>query len=412
MYDRLARPRLEEALSDTPAVLLHGPRQAGKTTLAKQVGEAGGYGYVTFDDDAQRAAAEADPAGFVARLPERVVLDEIQRVPTIFTAIKSAIDTERVPGRFLLTGSANVLVLPRVADSLAGRMEALRLLPLAQHELERSETKPFVDRLFERGTEPFSGAAKTERLNDDLIERVVAGGYPAALERSAARRRAAWYRNYAEALVQRDVLDLASIRNLGVLPRLLAAAAAQTASLSNISELASPFEISRPTVREYVTLLTHLFLVEELPPWRTNRLSRLVKRPKLHLGDTGLASALLDIDAEALRADRSLLGHLAETFVFSELLRQATGSEQPPRFFHYRDRDRAEVDLILARGERIAGVEVKSGATVRSTDFRALRKIQDALGERLVAGIVVYDGEAVLPFGEHMWAVPYTELWR
>jgi len=407
-HPRFIRPRLTEALTDTPVVLVHGPRQCGKTTLARQVGDAKGYAYISFDDDVQRASAQADPVGFVADLPHKVVLDEVQRVPTLFTSIKAAVDRDRRSGRFILTGSANVLLVPRLADSLAGRLEILRLHPLAQAEL--AHRRPgFLDALFgaafETRTQP--------RLGRELADRIAAGGYPAALARPAARRRAAWYRDYIDTLVQRDVPDLARISALDALPRLLTLAAGQTAHLLNVADLASPFQLSRPTIRDYVTLLARVFLLEELPPWHSNRLSRLIKTPKLHLGDTGLACALLGIDAAALIADRILLGQLLETFVFQELRRQASWEDQPIVFHHFRDRDDAEVDIVLERGgQEVAGIEVKAAATVTAADFRGMRKLKEAAGKRFKAGVVLYDGEATAPFGEGLYAVPIRQLWE
>ena len=408
LYRRFAEAGLVEALSDTPAVLIHGPRQCGKTTLARSVGDAREYTYFSFDDDVTLAAAKADPVGFVAELPERVVLDEVQRAPMIFAALKSAIDRRRTPGRFLLTGSANVLLLPALSDSLAGRLGLLRLHPLAQCELVAHESS-FIDLLFDGGFK----IRKLGRLGKALAERIAAGGYPAALARSTARRRAVWYRDYIETLVQRDVRDLARIASLDTLPRLLALAAGQTARLINISDLASPFQLSRPTIRDYVTLLEQVFLIDELPPWHSNRLSRLVKKPKLHVGDTGAACALLGVDAAGLWQDRSTFGQLLETFVYQELRRQASWYTGKIRFSHFRDKDGAEVDLVLEReGGQIAGVEVKAAATVTTADFRGLRKLRDASGRKFASGVVLYDGETVAGFGDEMHAVPIRTLWE
>jgi hypothetical protein len=408
-YPRLAEPRLLEALADSPVVLIHGPRQCGKTTLAQAVGARLGYAYFSFDDDVLRAAALTDPAGFVDDLPEHAILDEIQRVPALFAALKTAVDRQRTPGRFLLTGSANVLLLPQLADSLAGRMAILRLHPLAQCELARRPGE-FIDALFAGRIR----LRRRERLADGLAERIAAGGYPAALARPATRRRSAWYRDYLEALVQRDVRELARIGSLDALPRLLAAGAAQTAQLLNVSSLAAPFQLSRPTIADYVTLLERVFLFERLPPWHSNRLSRLVKTPKLHLGDTGLACALLGLDGDALKADRTMLGHLLETFVFQELRRQADGSDEPHAFFHFRDKDGSEVDIVIERGaKQLVGVEVKAAATVTAADFRGLRKLQQAAGSRFAAGIVLYDGEASgAAFGDRLHAVAIRSLWE
>ncbi|MEL6610891.1 MAG: ATP-binding protein [Bacteroidota bacterium] len=418
-YRRLIRPILQEALADTPVVLVHGPRQCGKTTLAREVGDAAGYAYRTFDDETLRAAAESDPVGFVGDLPERAVLDEVQRVPGLFTSLKAAVDRDRTPGRFLLTGSANVLLVPHLSDSLAGRMEVLRLHPLSQHELAglAGETPTFLERLFEGGIGAPEDDTRAEgdegRLGRALAERVAAGGYPAALERASERRRTAWYRAYVETIVQRDVRDLAAIRNLDALPRLLATVASQTARLLNVTDLAGPFQMTRPTVRDYVTLLSGVFLLDELPPWHSNRLSRLVKTAKLHAGDTGVACALLGVGADELWNERGLYGQMLETFVYGELVRQASGGGRPVAFHHLRDRKGTEVDLVLERsGRELVGVEVKASATVRGKDFSGLRKLQEAVSDRLVAGVVLYDGEATHSFGDRLWAVPLRRLWE
>jgi predicted AAA+ superfamily ATPase len=405
---RLLAPRVRAALADTPVVLIHGPRQSGKTTLARLVGERHGYRYVSFDEDAVRAAAERDPAGFVAELPDRVILDEVQRVPALFTALKVAVDRRRVPGRFLLTGSANVLLVPALADSLAGRMAILRLYPFAQCELARRPPR-FLDALF-AGRFPTRLA---DRLGAELAERVAAGGYPAALARRTPARRRAWYRDYVETQIQRDVRDLSRIRSLDTLPRLLALAASHTARLLNVSELAGPFQLSRQTIHDHVALLEGVFLLQRLSPWHSNRMSRLVKAPKLHMGDTGVACALLGVDAGALLRERGIFGALLETFVLQELQRQASGRDQPLEFFHFRDRDGYEVDIVIEQGAHtVAGVEVKAASSVTEGDFRGLRKLRDAAGDRFAHGVVLYDGEATIPFGERFHAVPVRALWE
>ena len=407
-YERYVRPRLVEALLDTPVVLVHGPRQCGKTTLVRQVGDAEGFDYLSFDDDVLLASAQEDPVSFVADLPERAVLDEVQRAPWLFTSLKSEIDRNRRPGRFILTGSANVLLVPRLSDSLAGRMEILRLHPLAQVELE-GKAPNFLNALFSRN---FT-LGRWKRLGRVLAERIAAGGYPAALARPSPRRRAVWYRDYIETIVQRDVRDITRISSLDALPRLLGLAAGQTARLINVADLASPFQLSRPTIRDYITLLERVFLLEELQPWHTNRLSRLIKTAKLHVGDTGLACALLGLDGAALAGDRTLLGQMLETFVFQELRRQASFQEDLFSFYHFRDKDGAEIDIVLERGGRqIAGVEVKAAATVTAADFRGLRKLREAVGDRFTSGIVLYDGETTAPFGDGLYAVPIRRLWE
>ncbi len=407
-FPRHLAPRLREALRDTPAVLIHGPRQSGKTTLARAVGEPRGYRYLTFDDEAIRSAAKSDPVGFVSALPAKSILDEVQRVPELFTSLKAAIDQHRTPGRFILTGSANVLFVPKLADSLAGRMGILRLHPLAQGEIEDRRPR-FIDALFGRAFK----TGISDRLGGGLSERITAGGYPAALARRAAARRRAWYRDYVETQIQRDVRDLTRIHSLDALPKLLALAATQTARLINVADLAAPFELTRPTIHEYVTLLERVFLLERLPAWHTNRLNRLIKRPKLHMGDTGVACALLGIDAGGLDKDRQLLGQMLETFVLQELRRQGSWRPEPLGFFHFRDRDDFEVDIVLEQSHStIAGVEVKAAATVGEADLRGLRKLRDAAGKRFAAGVVLYDGSATVDFHDGLFAVPIRKLWE
>jgi hypothetical protein len=246
----------------------------------------------------------------------------------------------------------------------------------------------------------------------ELAERVVAGGYPAALARVSSRRRAIWYRDYVKTLIQRDIRDLAQIRSMDALPRLLALAAGQTSTLMNVSEMAAPFQMSRQAIRDYLTLLSHIFLLEEVPAWHHNRLKRLVKSPKLHMGDTGLACTLLGMDAQALWKDRTLYGRMVETFVYQELRRQEAWHEDTVSFSHFRDKDKIEVDMVLESAGRIAGVEIKAGATVMNDDFNGLRKLQKAAENRFAVGVILYDGDSLVSFGSNLYAVPISSLWK
>ncbi len=438
-YRRSVERLLVEALEDSPVVLIHGPRQCGKTTLAQiacapsvlawrsealtwrgkplssgSSPEDPEYSYFSFDNSVTRNSARSDPMGFVADLPERVILDEVQQVPELFEAIKISVDRHRAPGRFLLAGSTNVLLVPQLSDSLAGRMQIVPLHPLTQYELtgQSDSSRPdadFLNALFGKGFPVF----RCERLGKQLADRIVAGGYPAALARPTGRRAANWYRGYAESLVQRDAQDISRVRSLHVLPQLLRAAALQTAQPFNLSSLASPFELSRPSIGDYVTILEKLFLLERLPAWHGNRLKRQVKRPKLHLGDTGLAAALLGVDVGALTAERALLGHLLETFAFQELRRQASWWDMPSDFFHFRDKDGLEADIVIETASgAVAGVEIKASGTVGPRDFRGLRKLEQAAGDRFACGVVLYDGETCVPFGSCFHAVPISRLWQ
>jgi len=405
-YPRHAEARLRESLADSPVVLIQGPRQCGKTTLAQSVGLASGYEYISFDDRAVCSAAEADPGGFVNSLPPRVVLDEAQKAPGIFSALKLAVDRERAPGRFILTGSVNVLQVRAITDSLAGRMDILELHPFSQSELARAKPR-FLDALF---SSRFRMRGQKAAPQPDL-ERVAAGGYPAALQRSGARRRA-WYQNYIATLVQRDAAEFANIRSPEILSRLLTLAAAQTAQLLSVNELSSSFQISRNTVESYLALLARMFLLEKLPAWHSNRKKRLIKTPKLHIGDTGVACALLNLNAASLASDAARFGHMLETFAFQELRRQAGAHPSPHRFFHYREKDGKEVDIVVERDAfALAGVEIKAAATVGERDFRALRRLKAAAGRHFAAGALLYRGARVLSFGDGLYAVPLRALW-
>ena len=405
-YPRLLQPRLEEALDDTPVVLIHGPRQCGKTTLAQKVGAQRGYRYLTFDDVNLVAAAQADPVGFVERLDERVILDEIQHVPGLFRSIKQSVDNHRQPGRFLLTGSVNVLLLPKLADSLAGRMEILNLRPLARCEIERNG----VGLLSHILRDDFSFHCP-ERLKDQLAARIVTGGYPEPLKRLSEHRKKQWYQNYITTLVQRDIRELARISNLDSIPKILQLAASQSAQLLNMSAIAAPFQMTRQTTSAYFTLLKNIFLVDVVPAWHNNRGKRLIKTPKVHITDTGLATTLLGLNADRLNADRKLLGQLLESFVYNELRRQASWHESGLAFYHFRDKDQYEVDIVIEQNDgTIVAIEVKAAGTVTLKDFRGLKKLQSMVGIAWGTGIIFYDGDMILPFGEKMYAIPINAL--
>ena len=407
IYPRFAWFKLQDALADTPAVLIHGARQCGNTTLARMAG--GDYAYFSFDDENILAAARRDPVGFVERLPQCVVLDEVQRIPELFAMLKYAIDRDRKPGRFLLTGSANLMLLPQLSDSLAGRIEVLQLFPLAQCELAGRQAT-FLQQIFGVAA---PATSPSKRLGDELIGRIVNGGFPEPLRRVTESRRRVWYRNYIDTLIQRDIRDIAKISSLEAIPKLLQMIANHSGQLVNMSELAKAFQLSRPTIEHYVALLRQIFLVEFLQPWFGNQNKRLIRTPKVHLMDTGLATAVLKLNAQQLQRNHSMLGHLLESFVYAELRKQASWLDAEMAFYHYRDKDQYEVDIVMEDGDgRLLGIEVKAAATVTNRDFNGLRRLQRVAGERFHRGVLLYDGKHLLSFGEELYAVPVSRLWE
>ncbi|QKK26917.1 ATP-binding protein [Rhizobium hidalgonense] len=406
LVERKARPIVETALADTRVVLIAGPRQAGKTTIARQV-SGSDRPFITLDDVGTLNAARTDPIGFIRGI-KRAVIDEVQRAPELILAIKESVDRDDEPGRFLLTGSANLATVPAIADSLAGRMAVVPLLPFAQSEI-RSTPGRLLDRLF-AGDEPSAGEDTV--VGDDLLLTILQGGYPEALRRPTPGRRTAWLEDYVKLILDRDVRDIANIDQLDRLPRLLEVLAEHAGQLVNHSSFGAALGLSSITAQKYVAILERLFLIRTLVPWSNNRLSRLVKTPKLHFLDTGLLATLRADEADALRDNKGRFGALLESFVVSELLKLASWSDRRFSFSHYRTRDQDEVDVIIEdRRGRVVGIEVKASATVKSDDFRGLRQLQDAIGDRFVRGLVLHDHDRVTPFGEKLQAAPLSLLW-
>jgi hypothetical protein len=405
LIPRLAERRVARALSDTPVVMVTGPRQSGKTTLVRTFAGRG-RAYVTLDDDTVLAGVRGDPAGFLRGL-DRAVIDEVQRAPELLRAIKRAVDDDRRPGRFLLTGSANVLALPQVSESLAGRMEIVSLLPLSQVEIRRARPSFLKEALAGRIVPPRQAFA-----GDDLASAVLTGGYPEMLRRKTLARRQAWARAYVKALLQRDVRDIAGVERLDGMSRLFRALAHRSGALVNFAQAGGRIGLDDKTTRKYVTVFEQLFIVRRVEPWLRNRLKRLVKTPKLHFLDSGLLAATLGATAARIAKDRTILGPLLEAFVFSEILKQADWLDEPCVLHHFRDKDQDEVDVVAEGPDgEVVGVEVKAAATVGAGDFRGLRKLAAACGKDFKLGAVLYDGEQVVPFGERMVAAPVACLW-
>ena len=405
LYPRRIEPRIAESLLDTPVVLLAGPRQAGKTTLVRQMAKES-MRYLTMDDELTRLAAHEDPVGLIRNL-DRAVIDEIQRAPQLLLAIKKSIDEDRRPGRFLLTGSANLMALPTVADSLAGRMETLSLLPLSQSEID-GRTANWIDNAF-------SGQilkAVAPALGRDLVERVLRGGYPEAVSRASAKRRVVWSRQYIDAIIQRDVRDVAGIDKLDQLPRFLRALAQTAGQMCNYSQLGGQLGLDGKTAARYISVFEQMYLLKRVEVWAHNRLNRVLKTPKLQFIDSGLLATLLDLSAEEIDKDRTRFGNVLETFVFAELLKHTTTADGSYRLMYYRDVDKYEVDLVIENAAgQLVGVEVKASATVKESDLRGLRKLYALAGDKFKMGVLLYDGDEALPLGDRLWAAPLSTLW-
>ena len=409
MIPRHATERILEGLEDTPVVYVQGARQAGKSTLVQSIAERRRPApYLTLDTATVLAAASSDAEGFIAGLERPVVLDEAQRVPALALAIKAAVDANRHPGQFLLTGSARVLALPKLAESLAGRMELHSLWPFSQGEIV-GVRETFIDRMFAADLVTPKTAAETENA---LIERICTGGYPEVHARKSASRRQAWFDAYIDAILQRDVRDLANIERLTDMPRLLALLASRVGQLINYADLSRTLAVPQTTLKRYMTLLEMTFLVRPLPAWFANVGKRLTKAPKLMLADTGLLAHLMEADAARLRRDRALLGHVMENFVAMELTKQLGWSERRCKLFHFRTDAGAEVDLVLEdRMGHLVGVEVKCTHTLQKRDFRGLETLAELTGQRFVRGVVLYMGTTAVPFGKGLYALPVSQLW-
>ncbi len=411
MFERIIAKNLNDALRDTPIVMVVGARQSGKSTLVLQAKTSDfNPQYLTLDDPIILNSAKSNPTAFLENFQTPLIIDEIQRAPDLFLPLKLKIDRERKAGSYLLTGSANVLNLPKVADSLAGRIEILHLQTLSQSETEGTH-RNFVDEIcadnYQMPTE------NTPENREDLFQRMLIGGYPEIVGRKTEKRRDAWFNSYVLTLLQRDLRDLANIEGLTDLPRLLKILAARAGSLLNFAEISRSIGLPQTTLKRYVALLENIFLFEMLPAWSGNLSKRLTRTPKLFFSDTGLLSHLQNLTWSKIQIDPTYAGFLTENFVYTELRKQIGSSNSKVQMFHFRTLNDQEIDFILElpNGE-IIGIEVKSAGSITDKSFKTLRLLQSEMPTKFKRGIVMYSGHQTVPFGDNLFAVPISSLWQ
>jgi predicted AAA+ superfamily ATPase len=408
MIKRHITSALLHALKDNPVVLLNGARQTGKSTLVKWLAERRYRArYLTMDDATTLAAASANPEGFLTGFESPIILDEVQRIPELFLPIKAIVDRNRTPGRFLLTGSANVLFLPRLSESLAGRMEILNLWQFSQGELEDTNDR-FIDAVFSNKFLPANSPPRS-----DIFKTLALGGYPEIQKRKEPQRRHAWFESYITTILQRDVRELAHINGLTAMPRLLALLASRVGTMLNFAELSRSIVLPQTTLKRYLSLLETTFLIRLLPAWATNRSKRIIRTPKLYLTDTGLALHLCGVDEQLLKCDHTPLGHFLENFVIMELTKQATWSHERVTMYYFRTHAGQEVDFILERPDgAVVGIEVKASMQVDKSSFTGLNTLREILKKNFIRGVVFYMGNETIPFGNDMTALPISNLWQ
>ena len=409
MFERSLKNKLERAFLRSRVILLNGARQVGKTTLIKEISKEKNYSYLTFDDASIAALAKNDPQGFVASLQKPIILDEIQRVPELFLALKMDVDTDPTPGKYILTGSANPLLLPRLGDSLAGRMEIFNLYPLSQGEIKGIH-ETWIDKIYDQSIHPLA-LSSIKTTKQELYSAILKGGYPGIQDYDAEGKNS-WFKSYISTILDRDVRDLANIEGLNKFPLLLALLATRTGTVLNIADLSRSIQISTTTLQRYLTILQTLFFVTYQQPWYANLGKRLVKAPKTYLLDTGLLTSLLGIHLDRMLAYPDMMGGILENFVVNELIKQASWSKTDVKFYHFRTSDGIEVDIIMenARGD-VVGIEIKNSSSTSPQDFKGLAYVQEQLGNKFIRGIVLYTGTTNYPYNEKICVLPISSLW-
>ena len=408
MYNRFILQPIREALEDTSVIVINGARQTGKSTLCHQLidSQVINARMVTFDDPTTLAAAQSDPLGFLEELGDQVILDEIQRAPDLYLSIKKLVDMDRKGKRFILTGSADVMTLPKVADSLAGRIEILNLWPLSQGEL--TNTIPaFLSALtsqeskFKREPTPWR----------DLVHHIAVGGYPEANAREKESRRSKWFESYLLAVMQKDIRDIAKIEGLTQIPNVLQLISTRVGSTINMSDIARLSGIKNTTLQRYTSLLEKVFLIVKVPAWTPNAEGQFVKSPKIYLNDTGLLCHLRGENEESLLVDKSMAGAFMENYVVMEIIKQLSWSDQFLQVYHFSMHKGAEVVIVLEdRKKQLYGIEIKAASTLKEKDFKGLQRLSKLAKNKFKKGIVLYTGQEVLKFGDNLLAVPISNL--
>ena len=405
---RHAEQAIREALQDTRVVLVNGARQSGKSTLLRQIARADAAEWRDLDLPVIRQAALADPAGFVD-YQDMMVIDEIQRVPELLLPIKVQVDNDARPGRYLLSGSARVLGLRALPDTLPGRMETIELWPFSQGEIDEAPDG-LIDAIFAYGSD-LRHASQVSRA--EYADRIVRGGFPEAIARTNPRRRERFHDAYVSDLVARDVMQLSDIERATQMRALIRLLAARSGQLLIASSVGNEAGVSQATALRYISLLEEVFLIKRVPAWSRNISSRVGRASKVAFVDSGIAANLLGADARSMIRPGGPFGPLLEGFVVMELARQATWSRTRVELFHYRTKDNIEVDAVLeSRQGKVVGIEVKAASTVGQEDFRGLRHLAQRLGDDFVAGLVLYTGQETLSFGPRLRAVPVSALWE
>ncbi len=411
MYVRNIKKSIIYALSDTPVILVNGARQTGKSTLCKMIMKEVGFQgkFVTMDDPSILVAARKDPLGFLEDLGKQVIIDEVQRAPEIFLSIKKLIDEDRKNRRIILTGSANVMMLPKIGDSLAGRIEIHNLWPLSQDEIN-GKCSNFLHILI--NVEKKFESSKI--LWKEIAAKMIVGGYPESLERSTTSRRNKWFADYLTAILQKDIRELSNIEGLTEIPNILKLIASRVGSTINMSDIARLSGVKNTTLKRYIALLEHIFLIIKIPAWTKNTEGSFVKSPKIYLNDTGLLNNLIGLGDDSFLEQRSNAGAYLENFIVMEIIKQLSWSGLYLKAYHFSIHRGAEVDIVLEdRAGGLYGIEIKSSASIQDSDFNSLRKLANLTGNKFKRGIILYTGEQYIGgFGANLQAVPISAVWK